>query len=51
MAVTLVNMLLPEEMLERVFLLLPPRDLKAVVLVCRWWMEVGEAPALGLGLP
>jgi len=37
---------LPEEMLERVFHLLPPRDLKAVVLVCRWWREVGEAPAL-----
>merc|ERR1719319_1379150 len=35
---------LPEEMLERVFHLLPPRDLKAVVLVCRWWREVGEAP-------
>ena len=33
-------------MLERVFHLLPPRDLKAVVLVCRWWREVGEAPAL-----
>merc|ERR1719319_738619 len=29
-----------------VFHLLPPRDLKAVVLVCRWWREVGEAPAL-----
>ena len=38
--------LLPAEMLERVFHLLPPRDLKAVVLVCRWWREVGEAPAL-----
>ena len=33
-------------LLERVFHLLPPRDLKAVVLVCRWWREVGEAPAL-----
>ena len=30
--------------------LLPPRDLKAVVLVCRWWMEVGEAPALWVWL-
>jgi len=41
-----INKLLPAEMLERVFHLLPPRDLKAVVLVCRWWREVGEAPAL-----
>ena len=42
----LINRLLPAEMLERVFHLLPPRDLKAVVLVCRWWREVGEAPWL-----
>jgi hypothetical protein len=34
------------EILERVFRLLPPRDLRAVVLVCRWWREVGEAPGL-----
>jgi len=44
--VALINRLLPVEMLERVFHLLPPRDLEAVVLVCRWWREVGEAPAL-----
>jgi len=37
---------LPMEVLEMVFHLLPPRDLKAVVLVCRWWREVGEAPKL-----
>ena len=37
---------IPAEMLERVFRLLPPRDLKAVVLVCRWWREVGEAASL-----
>ena len=37
---------LPAEMLERVFHLLPPKDRKVVVLVCRWWREVGEAPAL-----
>jgi hypothetical protein len=37
---------LPAEMLERVFRLLPPRDLRAVVMVCRWWREVGEAPGL-----
>ena len=41
-----INRLLPAEILERVFHLLPPRDLRAVVLVCRWWREVGEAPAL-----
>jgi hypothetical protein len=37
---------LPGEMLERVFRLLPPRDLMAVVLVCRRWREVGEVPGL-----
>jgi hypothetical protein len=41
-----INSLLPAEVLERVFRLLPPRALKAVVLVCRRWREVGEAPAL-----
>jgi len=41
-----INRLLPTEVLYRVFYLLPPRDLKTVVLVCRWWREVGEAPAL-----
>jgi len=37
---------LPAEMLERVFLLLGPQDLNAVVLVCRRWRDVGEAPHL-----
>ena len=46
MEVGAINRLLPAEMLEKVFHLLPPRDLKTVVLVCRWWREVGEAPAL-----
>jgi len=32
--------------LERVFRRLCPRDLKAAVLVCRRWREVGEAPKL-----
>ena len=41
-----ITRLLPAEMLERVFHLLPPRDLQAVVLVCRWWREVGEVPEL-----
>ena len=30
--------------LELVFGLLPPRDMENVVLVCRLWREVGEAP-------
>ena len=41
-----INRLLPAELLERVFRLLPPRDLKTAVLVCRRWREVGEAPGL-----
>ena len=35
---------LPGEILERIFRLLPPRVLKMVVLVCRRWRKVGEAP-------
>ena len=31
-------------MLHQVFCLLPPRDLKNVVLVCRLWREVGDWP-------
>jgi hypothetical protein len=38
--------LLPAEMLERIFRHLPPSSLKVVVLVCRRWREVGEAPGL-----
>jgi hypothetical protein len=37
---------LPYEVLELVLRLLPPRDLKAAVLVCRRWREAGEAPRL-----
>jgi hypothetical protein len=37
---------LPPEMLDRVFLLLSPQDLKSVVQVCRLWREVGERPGL-----
>ena len=37
---------IPAEMLERIFRLLPPRDLKTVVLVCRRWRLLGEAPRL-----
>ena len=38
--------LLPAEVLYLIFCWLPPRDLKSVVLVCRLWREVGEAPGL-----
>ena len=38
--------MLPVEMLERIFWLLPPQDLKMVVLVSRRWREVGESPGL-----
>ena len=41
-----INLVLPVEMLERAFLLLPLRDLSSAVLVCRRWREVGEAPQL-----
>ena len=41
-----INSLLPAELLERVFGLVPPLDLRAVVLVCRRWREVGEVPGL-----
>jgi len=37
---------LPDEVLEEVFRLLSPTDLKSVVMVCRRWREVGEVPAL-----
>ena len=41
-----INDKLPGEMLEKIFQLLPPRDLMSVVEVCRRWRETGEAPAL-----
>ena len=31
-------------MLDKIFRMLPPRDLKMVVLVCKRWREVGKAP-------
>ena len=37
---------LPEAVLKKIFRLLAPRDLRTVVLVCRRWREVGEAPRL-----
>ena len=41
-----INSMLPVEMLEVVFLLLPRRALLAVLLVCRRWRAVGESPRL-----
>lgn len=41
-----INRLLPTEMLDRVFRLLPNRDLVTVVQVCRRWRQVGETPIL-----
>ena len=35
---------LPSEVLEHVFKFLPKKDMLSVVLVCRWWREVGERP-------
>ena len=41
-----INSVLPAEILERIFSLVAPRVLRAVVLVCRKWREVGEAACL-----
>ena len=43
---TNINSVLTVEMLERIFRLLPSRDLKMVVLVSWKWREVEEAPGL-----
>ena len=42
----LINKTLPAEMLQKILQLLPPRDLKMAVLVCKWWRDVGEDPVL-----
>ena len=39
-----INALLPPEILHHVFRRLPPRDMNNVVLACRLWREVREAP-------
>ena len=39
-------LLLPREMLQHLFSLLPLSDLSSCVLVCRLWREVGEQPSL-----
>ena len=46
MEVAEINSLLPEEMLRMIFSFLPPKDLKAAVLVCKLWSSVGQAPVL-----
>jgi len=38
--------MLPKELLEMFLKLLPPRDLKAALLVCRSWRDVGERSKL-----
>ena len=37
---------LPIEMLETLFMFLPPGDLKTVMLVCKKWKEAASAPKL-----
>jgi len=41
-----INEKLPPEIMRQIFLLLPPRDLKNVLLVCKKWKEAGEDPYL-----
>lgn len=40
------NYILPPEILEKIFSLLPPLDLKTVMLVCKFWKQAGEVPWL-----
>jgi len=42
----LINRLLPNEILETIFLHLPHRDLKVALLVCKRWRQVGEVKRL-----
>ena len=39
------NRVLPGEILDNIFKLLPPKDLMSVVEVCRMWRAIGENPA------
>ena len=41
-----LNSLFPKKILKYIFSLLPPPDLKAAVMVCKLWAEVGQAPEL-----
>ena len=38
--------MLPIEVLYRVFKMLPPKDLKNVMLVCKSWHEAADTPTL-----
>ena len=42
----LINRVLPPEMLEKIFSHLSHEDLNTVMLVCKTWNKVGEAPSL-----
>ena len=46
MEVAEINSCLPEEVLRIVFSFLPPKDLKAAVVVCKLWSRIGQAPGL-----
>jgi len=46
MEVTNINSVLAKELLEMFLLLLPPQDLKAALLVCKSWREVGDRSKL-----
>ena len=52
MEVSLINTMLGRRagVLSLVFRLLHRRDMRSVVLVCRLWREVGEAPTYWAGL-
>ena len=43
---SLINRALPPELLEKIFSYLPHKDLNNVMLVCKTWNDIGEAPAL-----
>ena len=43
------SLIIPAEILEKVFSLLPPRDLKTVTIVCKFWKEVGRDRSFGPG--
>ena len=41
-----INDMFPAEILERIFLQLPPQDLCTAMLICGKWMDVGDSPKL-----
>ena len=43
---SLINRVLPPELLEKIFGYIAPKDLSNVKLVCKTWNNIGEAPAL-----